>query len=195
MLKKGKVWLALCAMFLGFASLAHGQDSQSLGDAARQARLQKQQKEAAAPTTPAANASDTSANSASPAPPPRVITNDEIPSHVGPTVTSTPNPQSQYPVSYQRPTYGQAKTPAETWKAQILAQKTRISQTEAEIARASSARVGNCVVNCFQHNERLQQRQQQLDAMNLQLQEQRKQLDQMQETARRQGYGSSVYDP
>ena len=109
------VLLAASALFsaLFLASLAYAQDdSQSLGDAARQARLQKQQKDAqakdvSAPSSDTPNkdaqskdgqskdgqsndssSSDGTAKDATPAKAHHVITNEELPSHVGPTWTS-----------------------------------------------------------------------------------------------------------
>jgi hypothetical protein len=47
-----EVFVLLAAGAVGCASLAYGQDSQSLGDAARQLRLQKAQKQAKAKDAP-----------------------------------------------------------------------------------------------------------------------------------------------
>ena len=194
MLKRHKA-LVLSAAILIITSfgqgVGYGQDSQSLGDAARQARLKKQQQEAASGN--GQQAKDSGENSAQPAKP-RVITNDEIPSHVGPTSTAN----SQQPVVYEQPSYGPGRSAADGWKAQIQAMKNRIASLEAEMARVNESvhfASGNCVANCVQHNERQLQKQQQVEMMKAQLEEQQKQLEQMQETARRQGFGSSVYDP
>jgi hypothetical protein len=46
-----------------------------------------------------------------------------------------------------------------------------------------------------QWNERQKEKQQEVERGQAQLAEQKKRLDDMQESARRQGYGSSVYDP
>jgi peptidoglycan hydrolase CwlO-like protein len=54
---------------------------------------------------------------------------------------------------------------------------------------------GNCVENCAQWNERQQEKQRQVEGMQAQLEEQRKRLVEMQDSACKQGYGSSVYDP
>src|ERR1700733_7944586 len=86
-----------------------GQDSPSLGDVARQARLQKQQaakdaqeasknapaKKAQEKTPPGtgAPAKQAAANAQPPKAAKKVITNDEIPEHVGPTKT--------FPTPYQ----------------------------------------------------------------------------------------------
>lgn len=53
----------------------------------------------------------------------------------------------------------------------------------------------NCVANCVGWNERQREKQQRVERMQAQLEEQKRRLDDMQESARKQGYGSSVYDP
>ena len=198
MLKRRRALLSLSAAILVFGVVGHSQDSQSLGDAARQARLKKQQQEAAAGNAAAVKDSqskDSAGNVAQP-PKPRVITNDEIPSHVGPTSTSPSI--SPPPAVYEQPSYSSGRSGADTWKARIQEMKSRIGSLEAEIARVNESvhfASGNCVANCVQHNERQLQKQQEVEAMRAQLEEQQKQLEQMQESARKQGFGSSVYDP
>jgi predicted ribosome quality control (RQC) complex YloA/Tae2 family protein len=44
-------------------------------------------------------------------------------------------------------------------------------------------------------NERQREKQQRVERMQAQLQEQKRRLEEMQDSARKQGYGSSVYDP
>jgi hypothetical protein len=45
-----------------------------------------------------------------------------------------------------------------------------------------------------QWNERQKEKQDQVESMKAQLEEQKKQLENMQESARKQGFGSSVYE-
>jgi len=191
MLKRLLIALSATVLFGTCLSLSRAQDSsQSLGDAARQARLKKQQQQDAAANDSQAKAAD---GDVVPVKAARVITNDEIPSHIGPA--SRPN--SQRSVEYGPPASGAAGA-AEAMKQQFLAAKSRIASMESEIARASQSirfAGGNCVANCVQHNEREMQKQQQIESMKAQLEEQKRQLEQQQEAARRQGYGSSVYDP
>jgi pentapeptide MXKDX repeat protein len=214
--RRGFVLLAVSALV--FASVAHAQDSQSLGDAARQARLQKQQKDAQAKDTSAkdmsakdahskdahskdAQASDAVSKNAQPAKPSHVITNhvftnDEIPSHVGSTVTS---PGSQVPnMGYSEPSHGTQKIPAEQWGSLIQQQKDAIASLQREIADLSESihyAGGNCVANCVQWNERQKEKQDRVETMKAQLEQQQKRLEDMQEAARKQGFGSAVYDP
>jgi hypothetical protein len=193
MLKRVLITLSATVFLFGvLVGPVHGQDSsQSLGDAARQARLKKQQQEAAANDPQAKAAADSEVVPTKAA---RVITNDEIPSHIGPTRTAS---NSQRSVTYVPPPSDSAGA-ADAMKQQFLAAKSRIASMEAEISRASESirfASGNCVANCVQHNERQLQKQQQVETMKAQLEEQKRQLEQQQEAARRQGYGSSVYDP
>jgi hypothetical protein len=186
---------------------AYGQDSQSLGDVARQSRLQKQQKGAQDKDAPAQNSNkDASSKAASgpdatakdaPSPKaPHVITNDEIPEHVGPTGTAR-GPQT-YSTPDAAANSGNRDARADQWKSQIQAQKAGIASLQREIASLNESvhyAGGNCVANCVQWNERQKEKQDRVAVMQQQLEEQQKRLEDMQESARKQGFGSSVYDP
>jgi hypothetical protein len=213
-----RIFVSLAAGIFLCALAAHGQDSQdsapSLGDAARQARLQKQQKDAAASKDTAAQpapgkdaqSKDAPSKDAQPKDAPakdtptpkavkKVITNDEIPEHIGPAH----NVLKPEPSGTNEPEEENAPAaPAAYWKSQILAQKNAISALESQIATLSDSILyagGNCVANCVQWNERQQQKQQQVDVMKQQLEQQQKRLEDLQDQARKQGFGSSVYDP
>jgi Ni/Co efflux regulator RcnB len=201
-----RIFVLVAASAFLCAVLAYGQDSQSLGDVARQARLQKQQKDTQAKDTPTQNkdaqnkdvsGTDSTAKDAQPPKSPHVITNDEIPEHVGPTVTSAHGSQAPY-TSEEQPNYGTRKVPAEQWKSQIQAQKNAIAALQREITSLSESihyAGGNCVANCVQWNERQKEKQDRVEIMKAQLEQQQKQLEDTQEAARKQGFGSSVYDP
>ena len=192
--------LAASALLCAFA--AYGQDSQSLGDVARQTRQQKQQKDAPAKDATSKDASSKPASgtnaSAKAAQPksPHVITNDEIPSHLTPTKTAAGGPQTaDQPDTVLSSSDRDAR--AEQLKSQIQSQKNAIASLESEIADLSeSVRYagGNCVANCVQWNERQKEKQDQVESMKTQLEEQKKQLESVQDSARKQGFGSSVYE-
>lgn len=202
------------AMFC--ATTAPAQDSQSLGDAARQARQQKQQRDAeSGKDSPAKNAAAKPSSTTQPAPAPsaskdtpavdanpqskpakKVITNDEIPEHVGPTV-ERPNTY-QNPINYNpQPAYPDPSSAAEYWKNQITALKNNMLAMQANIKNVEDSirYAANCVANCVQWNERQQQKQAQVESMKAALDQQQKYLEQLQEMARKQGFGSAVYDP
>jgi hypothetical protein len=221
MYKLRRLLILLSAGAMVAVVAAHGQDSEpSLGDVARQARLQKQ-KDAQAKDEPAKDApqavvpapsqdaqtkgvqskdaqgKDASVKGVQPKGAKKVVTNDEIPQHVGPTSTlhtvSKTSVQSAPP-----PDEGDGKAPPEFWKYQIQAQKAAIASLQSEISNLKASiqyAGGNCVSGCVEWNERQQQKQDQLEAMKSQLEEEQNQLEAMQDMARKQGYGTAVYDP
>ena len=199
--------LSVGALAAGIA--AYGQDdSPSLGDVARQSRLQKQQKDNQAKDgTPAKDAKSASSKDApvkvASAKDPqtktskKVVTNDEISEHIGPT--STLPAKSKTPAAYTPPpNYGDGKVPPEYWKSQIQAHKAAIASLQSQISNlaASIQYAGaNCVSNCVEWNEEQQRKQQELESMKSQVEAMQNQLEDMQDMARKQGYGTAVYDP
>jgi hypothetical protein len=176
---------ANCRIFLFFAAAislgavtANSQDAPSLGDLARQQRQQKQK------ATPGKDAK-----------PARAITNEELPSHTAaPSTSATSGGEPTSPPD----SASSPKVPAEQWKSQILSQKNQIASLQTQIDQLNESirfAPANCVGNCVSWNERQKEKQQQVERMQAQLEEQKKRLDEMQESARGQGYGSSVYDP
>ena len=211
------VVLSACAFLWALA--AYGQDSTSLADVARQLRLQKQQKEQGVKDTATQNpstkdaqskdaqtkdalAKDALAKNAADADPSakdkKVITNDEIPEHVGTTRTAGAVQKPPASVTDAPPTEQVDKLSADDWKAQIQSQKNYIASTESDIRSLNESiqyAGANCVANCAEWNERQKQKQDQVESLKVQLEEQKKHLEELQEGARKQGYGSSVYEP
>jgi len=194
----------------GFLStLASAQDSQpaqdssapqeqSLGDAARQAKLKKQQKAAQAKAKEAASQESIGdgTTAAPEAKKTRVLSNeDDSMAPASAPVTST---HAKSATEDPKSDKGDRDAQAESWKSQISAAKTAIAALEEEIKSTGDSiqfAGANCVANCAQWNEHQQQKQQEVETMKSQLEQQKKQLEEMQETARKQGFGSSVYDP
>lgn len=195
---------ALIATCFFLCALTQAQDSPSLGDVARQARQQKQKNAAAAADAPAQGSAvkqtpsegpNTPAKPATaPKLPKKVITNDEIPSHLVPARPSNPGvqtPQQDYEDDSGKPL-------ADEWRSRIQAAKENIAAMEDEmksLADSTQYAGGNCVSNCVEWNEAQKQKQDQLEVMKSQVKQQQKQLENMQEMCRKQGFGSSVYDP
>ncbi len=97
-----------------------------------------------------------------------------------------------------QPNQSDGKVPAEQWKSQIVALKNNMATLQQNINSLSASiqyAGANCVANCVQWNERQKQKQDQVDTMKSQLEQQQKMLEDLQDGARKQGYGSSVYDP
>ncbi len=196
------------------------EDSPSLGDVARQARLQKQQKDAQSKDTAAtgkdaetpaeqskidqgrvdqaktAPGAGTTSKKAPPKPS-HVITNEEIPSHIGSTLTSAKGSQAAVAADDEQPSSNDGDAAAQ-WKTQIQAQKGAIASLQSEIASLNDSvqyAGANCVSNCVQWNEEQKRKQDQVETMKAELEEQQKRLEDLQESARKKGFGSSVYDP
>jgi len=146
-----------------------------MGDVARQARQQKQNNDTAQNKVAAASKT------------PRVITNDEIPEHAESAVTSEGENHAE--TSAASASDGAKQSPE---------QKDLVSSLQSGIEKLNDSiqfAPGNCVAGCVQWNERQKQKQQEVERARTQLESQKKRLESMQESARRQGYGSSVYDP
>jgi hypothetical protein len=170
----------------------------SLGEIARQVKLKKQQREAQLKAKEAANhaVQAPEETAAPPAKTAHLVTNDDAPERATVTPVSA-HSVSTTPAEPQADT-GDHQAKAENWKSQIVAQKGALASLEQEIKSLSDSihyAGGNCIANCAEWNERQQQKQQEVDTMKAQLEEQRKALEEMQETARKEGFGSSVYDP
>jgi len=195
-----KTFLLLAAASLLLAAGAYAQDdSPSLGDLARQVRHEKQQKDPqakdAAKPAQLGNAAQASTAKAQP----HVITNENIGTHT--IVDSAPVQQSE---AKDGPANDQADSPAdkmaqaEKWKQEIQSQKQAITSLQQQIDEISGSiqyAGANCVANCVEWNERQKQKQDQVGSLKAQLADQQKRLEDMQESARKQGFGSTVYDP
>ena len=184
MTSSSKLVLAALGILLVSASL-WAQDQPSLGDLARQQRAQKDQKAQKAP-----------AKDAKPA---KVITNELISEHasVEGTQKTGPAQKSDTPPPV-KPSADAPKQTAEFWTSQIQALKSQVDILQKEINVTQESiqfAPANCVENCVQWNEQQQQKQKEVERMQGQLEEQKTRLEEMQDSARQQGYGSSVYDP
>jgi ATP-dependent Lon protease len=166
--------------FLFLFATSYGQ---SLGDVARENREKK-------------------AELASPAP--KVITNADLPKNQDAADDET-QPSQGSPVSATRPAVRKAtaKRPmdaraAEQWRRQILAQKRTVANLERRLAvlKASISFVdasANARGEVFNRRQALQQQRE--ARLQEQLEEQRSELEEMQESARRAGMHTAVYDP
>lgn len=202
-----RIFVCIAASALLCVGARAQDDAPSLGDVARQARAQKQ-KDNQVKNSPAKDASTADAKVASSdaqgaassvkdasQAKSHVITDEELPAHIAAVKTAKHDADSSAPDS--KPT-GDRDAQAEQWKSQIQAQKSAIAELQREITELGDSIHyvgGNCVENCAQWNERQQQKQQQVDSMKAQLEDQQHRLEDMQDTARKQGFGSSVYDP
>jgi predicted RNase H-like nuclease (RuvC/YqgF family) len=154
--------------------------------------MQKQQSETKSPDseTNAAAANSSDASDAAHAAPHHVITNDEIPEHEEEVGTA---PRTSHETAGPNPHDKLAQ--ADRWKVKIREQKSKVASLQQRLASLTNSASGNCLRNCVAWNARNQQRQRQIDSLKAQLEQQQHQLEDMQESARKQGFGNSVYDP
>jgi chromosome segregation ATPase len=83
-------------------------------------------------------------------------------------------------------------------KSKIEAQKNSIASLQSQLDHLNSSihfAGPNCVANCEQYNEQQLKKQDEAERMQKQLDEQKQKLEDMQESARKAGLGSSVYEP
>jgi predicted RNase H-like nuclease (RuvC/YqgF family) len=174
-----KLVFAFGAAFSLTVGYAYSQDSPSLGDLARQQRQQRAQSK----TTQAKDVKTS-----------KVITNEQLPGHAESAAAPAPGASAGSTSASQEP----AKQSTEDIKNQIQAQKSGISSLQAQIDELNESirfAPANCVSNCVQWNEHQKEKQQMVERMQAQLEQQKKRLQEMQDLARKQNYGSSVYDP
>lgn len=164
-----KKFIVLTGMVVWLSAAGFGQ---SLGDIAREQRQKQQEKKTAS----------------------KVVTNEDIPEHPEANDSAPATPVS----NDEGPGNSGEKKSADEWKRDISAQRQYVNQLQANMEKLNSSihfAPGNCVRNCVQWNEHQVQKQDEVQRMQSQLEEQKKKLDDMQEAARKQGYGNSVYEP
>jgi len=172
-MRRGK-YLVILLVNLAFTVVSSG--AQSLGDVARQQRQEKQ-------TKPAPN-------------PPKVITNEDIPE----------SPEASAPSADDNPPHESGSAPpaasnhgsAEQWKSRIQAQRNTIASLQGQIDKLNSSihfSGPNCVYGCEQYNERQVKKQEQVEQLRKQLSDEQRKLDDLQEGARKAGFGNAVYEP
>lgn len=160
----------LAGLLLGLVGMSYGQ---SLGDVAREERQKRQNQ--------------------NPQIAPKVITNDDLPSHGAHEDESATDAQQDGSLS--RPLGTKS---AERWKADIAAQRTTVASLQSQIDRLNGSihfAPGYCVYHCVEHNENQVKKQDEVQRLQEQLDQAKTKLDDMQEQARREGFGNSVYEP
>jgi predicted RNase H-like nuclease (RuvC/YqgF family) len=170
--------LALTAILLALtlAMSAQSSDSPSLGDLARKQR-EKQSKTAK---------------------PKKVVTNEEIPE--SPDANAADSPHGDGPhdeASIQHPAGDVLKT-GDAYKAEIAQRKSALAELKSQIDKLNDSIhfvEANAYRNGVEYNKRQAQKQQEVERLKAQYEEQKRDLEQMQESARKAGFGSAVWDP
>jgi hypothetical protein len=184
--------LALAAAVSLCTGPALAQDAPSLGDIARQARQQKQQQANSNSDTSSAGPQNT-ADDPQTAKPSKVITNDEIPEHP----SRVPSNAQKRPSSSTTVAGKEVKRPPEYWKAQVQQLKNSMATLQRRIDVLNGS-LHAALTNSNDQpvwNLREKEKERQLAELQAQMSDLQRLLEDTQESARRQGYGSSVYDP
>jgi len=174
--------VALVALILVLSFRCSGQasDTPSLGDLARKQRHKVQ---------------DTK-NSSTKAK--KVVTDEDMPAHEESShedAAPLDGPHSETEVS--RSTSDVLKT-GDQWKASIAEQKAAVADLKSRVDKLNESIhfvTANAYRNGVEYNKVQAHKQQEVDRLQGELEEQKKGLEHMQETARRAGYGSAVWDP
>lgn len=190
-----RLFTLLAAGVCAYALTAFAQDSPPLGDVARQTRVEKQQ-QAQSNSDPASStdsSSDAQSQTDTQPKTPRVITNEDLPAHHAAPAPAPATPNR----GNLRPAPSEPKRPAAYWRAQAIQLKNSIAQVQRRIDTLTGS-LHAVLTNSTDEpvwNLREKERQRQIDDLQAQLNDLRRRLEDTQEGARRQGYGSSVYDP
>jgi predicted RNase H-like nuclease (RuvC/YqgF family) len=161
-------------------SFGQSSDVPSLGDVARKQREKQQGKDSATK-------------------PKKVVTDEDMPKHAaadeGEDAAHTGGPHDE--ISVQRSATDVLQT-GDQWKAAIARQKETIADLKERIDKLNSSIhyvTANAYRNGVAYNKHQEQKQQEVDRLQGQLKELTRDLEQMQESARKAGYGSAVWDP
>ena len=172
----GLFLLLIAALVLSPDSLGQSSDAPSLGDLARKERQQKDKK--------------------NPAKPKRVITEEDIPARNA-NEDGAPVDGPHDEMSVQRSASDVLQN-GDQMKTAIARQKTLIDELKSRIDKLNDSIQfveANAYTNGVQYNKAQAQKQQEVERMRGQLSQLQRDLEQMQENARKAGYGSAVWDP
>jgi predicted RNase H-like nuclease (RuvC/YqgF family) len=127
----------------------------------------------------------------------KVVTDEDIPAH---NAADDENPSLDGPhseMSVPRSTTDVLRT-GDQMKASIAQQKAAVADLKARVDKLNASIhfvSANAYRNGVEYNKAQAHKQQEVERLQSELDEQKKSLEQMQETARRAGYGSAVWDP
>lgn len=167
--------IAICTPVL-LALLACISQAQSLGDVAREQRQKQQAKDP---------------NAAKP----KVVTNEEIPE--SPDAASSAS-DTETTSESAAPESSTGKKSAEQWKAEILARKARIAALQSHVEKLNESDhfvEANRYYNGVQFNQQQLKKQQEAQRLQKQLDSEKNALSSAQDSARKAGFGTAVYDP
>jgi hypothetical protein len=179
-------------VFLASASL--GQSScnpLSLGDLARKQRESKQKDAKDAKDAPA-KAKD------APAKAKKVVTDEDMPEHAPDSDEAVAGPDGPHDEASVPKSADDVVRTGDQWKAAIAQRKAVLADLKDRIDKLNGSIhfvEANAYRNGVEYNKKQAQKQQDVERMQAQYDDQKRDLEQMQENARKAGYGSAVWDP
>lgn len=179
-------------VFLASASL--GQSScnpPSLGDLARKQRESKQKD--------AKDAKDAPAKAkGAPAKAKKVVTDEDMPEHAPDSDEAVAGPDGPHDEASVPKSADDVVRTGDQWKAAIAQRKAVLADLKDRIDKLNGSIhfvEANAYRNGVEYNKKQAQKQQDVERMQAQYDDQKRDLEQMQENARKAGYGSAVWDP
>lgn len=151
--------------------------AQSLGDIAREQRQKEKAKSAQAKS--------------------KVVTNEDLPDH-GDSAGGSSQPSSAVTMPSATPDSASKGERGQQWQKAIQQQKAAVADMQGQLDKLNASIhyvEANRYSNGVEYNQYQARKQEEAQRMQKQLDEQKEKLSAMQESARREGFGSSIYDP
>jgi hypothetical protein len=192
LLKKlsGSLGLVVVAVTVFLVSGSFGQSScnpPSLGDLARKQRESKQK-----------DAKDTKDAKNAPAKAKKVVTDEDMPEHAPDSDEALAGPDGPHEEASVPKSADDVVRTGDQWKAAIAQRKAALADLKNRIDKLNDSIhfvEANAYRNGVEYNKKQAQKQQDVERMQAQYDDQKRDLEQMQENARKAGYGSAVWDP
>jgi hypothetical protein len=196
LLKKlsGSLGFVVVAVTVFLASASLGQSScnpPSLGDLARKQRESKQKDAKDAKDAPA-KAKD------APGKAKKVVTDEDMPEHAPDSDEAVAGPDGPHDEASVPKSADDVVRTGDQWKAAIAQRKAVLADLKDRIDKLNGSIhfvEANAYRNGVEYNKKQAQKQQDVERMQAQYDDQKRDLEQMQENARKAGYGSAVWDP
>jgi hypothetical protein len=192
LLKKlsGSLGLVVVAVTVFLTSVGFGQSMckpPSLGDLARKQRESKQKE-----------TKDTKDAKAVPAKAKKVVTDEDMPEHSPDSDEAVAGPDGPHDEASMPKSADDVVRTGDQWKAAIAQRKAALADLKNRIDKVNGSVhfvEANAYRNGVEYNKKQAQKQQDVERMQAQYDDQKRDLEQMQENARKAGYGSAVWDP
>jgi len=174
----------LAIILTGMLAIGAAAHAQSLGDVARQNRQQQTDQEQSGKDKT-----------------PKVYTNEDLPQEGladDDASSSSPSHSANAPSNTAQQTANEQVAKAAQMKAKIKAQENSIAELQSQIFRLKSTiryADSSLYYNAAAYNERQDDKQHEVERMQEKLDGEKTKLQQLQDDAKRAGFGNAVYEP